>query len=95
MESDVLKATRAEYRIALNEAMDEKMQIGRERYGDAWTECDPDYLLRRAEEEFYELRQATEHDWDYDAAVRELADFANFALMYIAASRHAEADDGE
>jgi NTP pyrophosphatase (non-canonical NTP hydrolase) len=60
-----------------------KFQDGREKYGDSWQHRDPEYLIRRMEEEFYEFRQAAEHDRSETAALEELADMVNFGLMFL------------
>lgn len=59
-----------------------KMDKGRRKYGDSWVDASPEYLLRRMEEEFYEFRQAVEHDKDKQKAMEELADIVNFGIMY-------------
>lgn len=73
--------------------MEAKHKHGRQKYGDSWTGADPDYPLRRSEEEDLENRQAVEHDRDREKALEELADYVNYRLMYIALSLPPEADD--
>lgn len=73
----------AEMRNSLPSEMKQKKVQSAEKYGNSWThQHEPEYYLRRAEEEFYEFRQAVEHDRDLEAAMEELADVCNFALMY-------------
>jgi len=74
------------YRDELVRWSKDKMQKGRRKYGTSWHSADPDYLLRRMEEEFYEFRQAVEHDRDKEEALEELADMVNFGLMYAVVS---------
>lgn len=64
-----------------------KFEEGRKKYGDSWTDAEPEYLIRRMEEEFYEFRQAVEHDRDEDGALEEVADMVNFGLMFLAQHR--------
>lgn len=77
----------AVYSEQLPEAMDEKMRVGRQRHGDSWLDIEPQYAFRRMEEEFYEFRQAVEHDRDEMGAIEELADMVNFGLMFLAHER--------
>lgn len=71
------------HRDSVVDASVEKMLSGQEKYGDAWLDVEPEYLLRRMEEEYYEFRQAVEHDQDVEAAIGEMADVLNFGLMYL------------
>lgn len=80
------------YSDVLPKMMKAKMEAGRQKYGDSWVECGPKYMIRRMEEEFYEFRQAVEHDRDDAGAIKELADVVNFGLMFLS---HMEADDDE
>jgi len=69
-----------------------KFRDSRAKYGDSWTNAEPEYLLRRMEEEFYEFRQAVEHDRDEVEALEEVADIVNFGLMFL--SQHPAVDTG-
>lgn len=62
---------------------DTKFISSKDKYGDSWQNCEPEYLYKRMEEEFYEFRQAVEHDQDKMKALQELADLNNFAIMYL------------
>lgn len=71
------------YQSTLDEKSEEKFHKGKEKYGDAWLDVEPEYLCRRMEEELYEFRQAVEHYRDDEEAIEELADMMNFGLMYL------------
>lgn len=72
-----------------------KFEEGRKKYGDSWTDAEPEYLIRRMEEEFYEFRQAVEHDRDEDGALEEVADMVNFGLMFLAQHREIHTETGD
>lgn len=80
------------HRASVGEESARKMEAGREKYGDAWLDEDPEYLLRRMEEEFMEFRQAVEHDKDVDAAIEEMGDIENFGLMYLVRAQMEDTD---
>lgn len=72
------------YQNNVDHLMSEKWDQGRVKYGDTWVDSHPDYHIRRMEEEFYEFRQAVEHDRHEGAALEELADIVNYGLMFLA-----------
>lgn len=71
------------YRAMLEDMSDEKFESGKEKYGDAWEDTDPEYLYRRFEEEQMEFRQAVEHYRDQREAMKEMGDMVNFGIMYL------------
>lgn len=68
----------------------QKFKRGQVKYGNQWMDADPEYLIRRMEEEFYEFRQAVEHDRDEEGSLEELADIVNFGAMFLA--QHMDGD---
>lgn len=64
----------------------EKFEDKKGQRGNYWKHEEPEYHLRRMEEEFYEFRQAVEHYNSPEDALEELADILNFALFYLRTS---------
>ena len=73
-----------EYHLFASRSAHEKWERGKGDYGDAWKDCDPEYMIRRMEEELYEFRQAVEHNRDEQEALEEIGDIINFGLMFLA-----------
>lgn len=93
--SELLDAFEPSLRSILQRARQKKWDA-RERYGDSWAWAhEPEYYLRRAQEEFMEFRQAVEHDRDKQQAISELADVLNYSTMYLLRAFHDRDGDPE
>ena len=75
--------------LAFAHAMERKLRAHDEKRGDSWTQEEPDWLWRRAQEEWKELNTAIgetlSEDWPHgrSALLSEAADVANF-LAFLA-----------
>lgn len=73
-----------ELKSRLPQAMETKMKKGRERWGDEWVDGEAWYMYDRTEEERMEWRQEVFHYNRMYEALKELADFNNYAIMCMA-----------